>query len=88
MEFASLAKIASENSPEQVGLVCATLVRLVEAILERPGEPALRRLRLNSADVAERLMPYSGGLELLFELGFEEVSLRDSKISQVPNRSD
>ena len=73
MEFASLAKIG-ENSPEHIKIVCNTVLKILERIIERPDDPGRRRILLDSPEVADSLLPHSGGLEILFELGFEEVS--------------
>ena len=73
MDFMSLKRI-NENSSDKIKLICRTLSKILVAILKDPEQLAPRTLKLDSDEVAQNLMPYSGGLEILFEIGFEEVS--------------
>jgi hypothetical protein len=62
-----------ENSKENILVVCKTLLKIIENILQNPDSIESRRIFLDSEDVLANLMPFSGGLESLFEIGFEEV---------------
>lgn len=62
-----------ENSNDNIIKVCTTLINILSKIISKPNETENRRIRLDSSDVIENLMPFSGGLEVLFEIGFQEV---------------
>jgi hypothetical protein len=62
-----------ENSNDDIIKICTTLIKIFSSIVDKPNEAEHRRIRLDSSDVMENLMPYSGGLEVLFEIGFQEV---------------
>ena len=62
-----------ENSNDDIIKICTTLIKILSNIVDKPNETEHRRIRLESSDVMENLMPYSGGLEVLFEIGFQEV---------------
>ena len=72
-DFVGLIRIA-ENAHDDIIKVCRTLVRILGGIVTRPNDTEPRRIRLDHADIVENLMPYSGALEILFEIGFQEVS--------------
>lgn len=63
-----------ENPPETISLICQTLLKIIQNILDNPNDSKPRRVALLSDEVANKLMPYSGGLEALFEMGFQEVN--------------
>ena len=63
-----------ENSKENIIIICETLISILEKIIAKPNDSHSRRISLQSDEVANKLMPYSGGLEVLFEMGYEEVS--------------
>lgn len=69
----SSLKLITENNPNEVKIVCDTLLRILRSIHEKPNDVALRKVRLESDDVLYNLMPYEGALEALFVIGFEEV---------------
>jgi hypothetical protein len=62
-----------ENSKENILIICKTLLKIIENVLKSPDSVEARRIYLDSEDVLVNLMPFSGGLESLFEIGFEEV---------------
>ena len=72
IEFVGLKRIL-ENSNADIIKVCSTLVKIFMNILKTPSEVDSRRIRLDNPDIMDNLMPYSGGLETLFEIGFLEV---------------
>jgi hypothetical protein len=71
-KFIGIQRI-KENSKENILVVCKTLLKIIENILQNPDSIESRRIFLDSEDVLANLMPFSGGLESLFEIGFEEV---------------
>jgi hypothetical protein len=62
-----------DNSKEDILKICKSLLAIIEKIIKNPYDEQNRRLKLESEEVSKKLMPYSGGLEVLFEMGFEEV---------------
>lgn len=74
--FASTLETLKKNDPKQVKIVCETLLRILRAVQTcAPGDETSRRIRLESDDVQYNLLPYEGGLEILFDMGFEEVRI-------------
>ncbi len=61
-----------ENSFEQQKLVVKGLKTILENVINNPLNNEFRRVHLLSENVVENLMPFNGGLEFLFELGFVE----------------
>ena len=49
------------------------IITLATNILDNPANPKYRKLRVGNATVQRHLLPVSGALECLFEMGFEEV---------------
>jgi hypothetical protein len=73
-DITSLNRIL-ENNDIQQQIVYKTLITIIENILKNPAAQEYRRIHLLSNELVENLMPFSGGLEFLFEIGFEEVTL-------------
>lgn len=61
-----------ENSKKEIQNLCKILLQLLNNILGYPDQSKYRKLFLHSELIAEKLMPFSGGLEILFEIGFQE----------------
>lgn len=61
-----------ENSKKDILNLTKILIDLLENILKNPTESKYRKLLLDSDLIADKLMPFSGGLEILFEIGFQE----------------
>ena len=71
LQLESFKKIL-ENSFEEQKLVVKGLQKILENVLNNPVDNEFRKIHLLSENVVENLMPFSGGLEFLFELGFVE----------------
>jgi hypothetical protein len=71
-EFVSIKKI-KENEPETRVKLCESLKKILGSILANPEADDSRRISLLSSDIVDNLMPFDGGLESLFEVGFVEV---------------
>lgn len=70
----SVQTLLSEN-PKNVFLETSeVLLRLASNLLRSPDNPKFRRLRLGNAIVQNKLLPVVGGMQCLFEMGFQEVS--------------
>ena len=65
------------NKKENINKICQTLIKIVKDIIESPQDLTKRRIRLESDEVINNLLPFSGGLETLFEIGFEEVYINN-----------
>lgn len=72
-QFTSSLDLIKKNDPNEIKIVCETLLRILSNIQKSPNEAKLRKLSLESDDVLYNLMPYEGALEALFVIGFEEV---------------
>ena len=62
-----------ENKKEHILIICETLIKITQNIIQYPDDLNKRKVYLDSNDVLNNLMPYSGGLEVLFEMGFQEL---------------
>ena len=71
--FIGLKLIKENTNHSEVDTVCNALIQIMDKILASPNDSSKRSIKLDSDEVATKLMPYSGGLESLFEIGFEEV---------------
>ena len=70
--FVSLNRI-KENPRDKIDLICDTLIKIIDKIISDPNNGVARKLKIDSPEVFENLMPHSGAMELLFEIGFQEV---------------
>ncbi|CAF1128518.1 unnamed protein product [Brachionus calyciflorus] len=70
-ESLSLKRL-KENSPKDLNQLCETLIDLIQDLIDNPNNSKYKKLEIDSDLIASKLMPFSGGLELLFEIGYEE----------------
>ena len=63
-----------QNTQELFLSSSETLLKLANNVLKDPKNDKYRRIRVGNAIVSERLLPVSGAIECLFEMGFVEVS--------------
>uniref|UniRef100_UPI00358FAF0F peptide-N(4)-(N-acetyl-beta- glucosaminyl)asparagine amidase isoform X2 n=1 Tax=Myxine glutinosa TaxID=7769 RepID=UPI00358FAF0F len=52
--------------------VAAILLSYADNVLKNPQEQKYRRIRLDNTTFSNRLLPFRGAMECLFEMGFEE----------------
>ena len=71
--FIGLKQIKENTNMFEVETVCQALIEIMDKIISNPNDSSIRSIKLDSVEVSTKLMPYSGGLESLFEIGFEEV---------------
>jgi hypothetical protein len=71
--FDSLKKIKENNNEKDVEIICKTLIKLINNILIDPRDDKSRTIKLESKDISDILITFDGGMEALFEIGFEEV---------------
>ena len=62
-----------ENKLDDLKIVCQTLIKILKEILDNPNDASKRKLYLDSDEISNKLMPFTGGLETLFEIGFQDV---------------
>lgn len=72
-----------ENDPNEIEIVCGTLLKILKNITDKPTDLSLRRISLESDEVLYNLMPYEGALAILFEIGFQEVIINISRIEKI-----
>ena len=68
-----------ENDKATFRSACEVLLRLANNVLDKPNEQKYRRIRIANPLLESKLLPVTGGMECLFEMGFEEVC-KTSKI--------
>ena len=65
-----------EDNPQELFLEAARiLLKFADNVINNPNEPKYRKIRLGNPMVENKLLPVSGALECLFEMGFIEVSI-------------
>ncbi|XP_015116547.1 peptide-N(4)-(N-acetyl-beta-glucosaminyl)asparagine amidase [Diachasma alloeum] len=65
-------KLLHENDSEIRKNALHVLWELCENIIKHPQDPKYRRIRVANPVIAEKLLPASGAVECLFEIGFQE----------------
>ena len=63
-----------ENSPDIALSTAEVLLKIANNILNDPENPKYRTLKVGNAIVSSKLLPVSGAMGCLFEMGFEEVN--------------
>ncbi|XP_075215729.1 N-glycanase Pngl isoform X2 [Lycorma delicatula] len=62
-----------EENPKEIFLkVTSILMKLVENVVKYPKEPKYRKIRLENQTISTFILPSIGGMECLFDMGFEE----------------
>ena len=69
-------KMLFENPANEALSAAEVLLKVANNILNNPENPKYRTLKVGNAIVSTKLLPVSGAMECLFEMGFEEVSCR------------
>lgn len=70
--FVGLNRIKENTNKSEIIKVCQTLIKIFDDIIKSPDDSSKRCIKLESDDVSMHLMPFTGGMETLFEIGFEE----------------
>ncbi|XP_067664918.1 peptide-N(4)-(N-acetyl-beta-glucosaminyl)asparagine amidase-like [Haliotis asinina] len=68
----SVSQLLTENSKEIFIETSELLIKFASNILKKPNEAKYRKIRLGNPIVQSKLLPISGALEVLFEMGFLE----------------
>ncbi|KAF4518385.1 hypothetical protein B566_EDAN010477 [Ephemera danica] len=71
-QLKSAVQLLDDNPLEVFETVSSLLLQICDNILNHPEEIKYRRLRLSNANVSTKLLPATGAIECLFEMGFEE----------------
>ena len=66
--------LLTENTKEDFLAASELLLRLANNVIKNPLELKYRRIRLSNPLLESKLLPFLGGFECLFEMGFEEVT--------------
>ena len=61
------------DNPSNILELCRLLLRISGNILQHPKDEKYRQLRISNKIVMEKLLPASGGIQCIFEMGFVEV---------------
>ncbi len=69
----SCVKLLFENPPQEALETADVLLKLANNVLNHPDNPKYRKIKVGNAIVSTKLLPVSGAMECLFEMGFEEV---------------
>lgn len=71
--FSSIQKL-QDNDKSIFLSTSEILLKFANNIIKDPDNPKYRKIRVGNAIVMEKLLPVSGGVESLFDMGFKEVS--------------
>ena len=69
----SVNQLVNENSVADFLKASDILLKFASNVLNNPNEPKYRKIRLSNPVVETKLLPVSGALQCLFEMGFQEV---------------
>ena len=70
---ASVTKLVNANSVADFLKASDILIKFANNVINNPTDQKYRKIRLGNPVVESKLLPVSGALECLFEMGFEEV---------------
>ena len=73
MALESIQQLLSENSKDSFLEASEILIKFASNILKNPNDPKYRKIRVGNPVVQTKLLPVTGALECLFEMGFLEV---------------
>ncbi|CAG5118015.1 unnamed protein product [Candidula unifasciata] len=71
--YSSVRQLVSDNSKEEFIAAADILIKFARNILENPADKKYRRIRISNQVIQNKLLSVSGGMECLFEMGFEEI---------------
>lgn len=69
----SVRQLVNDNSKNDFTEAAGILLKFANNIINNPTEEKYKKIRLSNPTVENKLLPVSGALECLFEMGFEEV---------------
>ena len=64
----------SANSVEIFLPACDILLKLASNVIKEPSNTKFRAIRASNPKIMDKLLPVSGAMQCLFEMGFEEVT--------------
>jgi peptide-N4-(N-acetyl-beta-glucosaminyl)asparagine amidase len=71
--LASVDELLS-NSQEVFLSASDILLKFAKNVLENPENERFRKIRIGNKHIQSNVLPVAGGMQCLFEMGFEEVS--------------
>lgn len=71
----SVKQLLTENSVEEFLAASSILVKFAANILDNPSQSKYRRIRISNPTVQNKLLNVVGGMECLFEMGFQEADV-------------
>ncbi|KAJ8304846.1 hypothetical protein KUTeg_018429 [Tegillarca granosa] len=74
----SVRQLVNDNSKNDFTEAAGILLKFANNIINNPTEEKYKRIRLNNPTIENKLLPVSGALECLFEMGFEEFPENDN----------
>ncbi|OWF52816.1 peptide-N(4)-(N-acetyl-beta-glucosaminyl)asparagine amidase-like [Mizuhopecten yessoensis] len=68
----TVKQLITDNGKEDFLTASDILLKFADNIINHPNDPKYRKIRLSNPTVENKLLPVSGALECLFEMGFIE----------------
>ncbi|XP_052796357.1 peptide-N(4)-(N-acetyl-beta-glucosaminyl)asparagine amidase-like [Mya arenaria] len=68
----SVQQLVNENPPKDFLTAAELLIKFASNVLKSPHDQKYRKIRLGNPTVENKLLPVSGAMECLFEMGFVE----------------
>ena len=68
----SVKQLIADNSKEDFLQAGEILVKFSNNVINNPLEPKYRKIRLANPTVESKLIPVSGAIQCLFEMGFDD----------------
>ncbi|CAL1531847.1 unnamed protein product [Lymnaea stagnalis] len=81
--YDSINQLVNENAYEEFMTASKILIKFAVNILENPSESKYRRIRISNPTIQNKLLNVAGGMECLFEMGFQEAE--DGECLMLPN---
>lgn len=76
----TVQQLVNENSVNDFMTASEILIKFASNVLQKPNEPKYRRIRLANPTIEGKLLPVSGAMACLFEMGFCEVNIVSSTV--------
>ena len=70
MASSAVKSLRAENSSDLFLQACDILLRVANNIVKQPSNERYRRLKISNPLVQDKLLPVTGAMETLFEMGF------------------
>ncbi|KAL7575124.1 hypothetical protein ACA910_000491 [Epithemia clementina (nom. ined.)] len=83
----AVALLFANNFDADSGVCLVTLIKILDNVLQKPGDPKVRQLKLSNATVWQKVGQRKGGIEILEACGFQRETLPPPLLSSTTTTS-